>query len=294
MAAFECESWNNGGHLRFCVSSCSDSGLKYLLDQDFVLLNLDLRGLTLNMQFDYLKSLEIEEKINKIRWWQTANGALFLLSTNDKTIKYWKEFLLSIVGVNPSLNWVKAAVRETRKVWKKLKCPVYNHSWIEDNVGSGQSSTCCVCLSPLVSPKAGGTKGSCSVRIHSLWCGGSCLLFTIFVLNSIKEGIIASSVRSCMRKWRNHNKSRSNQTSLPNGKLQNGSDNNSTIPYVLKGLVSLDKSFNEKSSGNILKEDNGLSRLKFVDNDANLKNESTMATTNRKKYEIVIDATSVL
>ncbi|OAY84428.1 serine/threonine protein phosphatase 2A 55 kDa regulatory subunit B beta isoform-like isoform X2 [Ananas comosus] len=41
-------------------------------------------------EFDYLKSFEIEEKINKIRWCQTANGALFLLSTNDKTIKYWK------------------------------------------------------------------------------------------------------------------------------------------------------------------------------------------------------------
>lgn len=41
-------------------------------------------------EFDYLKSLEIEEKINKIKWSQTANGALFLLSTNDKTIKFWK------------------------------------------------------------------------------------------------------------------------------------------------------------------------------------------------------------
>ncbi|KMT17990.1 hypothetical protein BVRB_2g033360 [Beta vulgaris subsp. vulgaris] len=41
-------------------------------------------------EFDYLKSLEIEEKINKIRWSQMANGALFLLSTNDKTIKFWK------------------------------------------------------------------------------------------------------------------------------------------------------------------------------------------------------------
>uniref|UniRef100_A0A2P2MMU1 Serine/threonine-protein phosphatase 2A 55 kDa regulatory subunit B n=1 Tax=Rhizophora mucronata TaxID=61149 RepID=A0A2P2MMU1_RHIMU len=41
-------------------------------------------------EFDYLKSLEIEEKISKIRWCQTANGALFLLSTNDKTIKFWK------------------------------------------------------------------------------------------------------------------------------------------------------------------------------------------------------------
>ncbi|XP_071717206.1 serine/threonine protein phosphatase 2A 55 kDa regulatory subunit B beta isoform-like [Rutidosis leptorrhynchoides] len=41
-------------------------------------------------EFDYLKSLEIEEKINKIKWCQTSNGALFLLSTNDKTIKFWK------------------------------------------------------------------------------------------------------------------------------------------------------------------------------------------------------------
>ncbi|KAG0499870.1 hypothetical protein HPP92_004561 [Vanilla planifolia] len=41
-------------------------------------------------EFDYLKSLEIEEKINKIRWCQTSNGSLFLLSTNDKTIKFWK------------------------------------------------------------------------------------------------------------------------------------------------------------------------------------------------------------
>ncbi|WOG99168.1 hypothetical protein DCAR_0518516 [Daucus carota subsp. sativus] len=41
-------------------------------------------------EFDYLKSLEIEEKINKIRWCQAANGSLFLLSTNDKTVKFWK------------------------------------------------------------------------------------------------------------------------------------------------------------------------------------------------------------
>ncbi|KAH7431333.1 hypothetical protein KP509_08G043200 [Ceratopteris richardii] len=41
-------------------------------------------------EFDYLKSLEIEEKINKIRWCESTNNALFLLSTNDKTIKLWK------------------------------------------------------------------------------------------------------------------------------------------------------------------------------------------------------------
>ncbi|KAM1434663.1 hypothetical protein ACFX2I_042723 [Malus domestica] len=41
-------------------------------------------------KLDYYKNLEIEETINKIRWCQTADGALFLLSTSSKTIKYWK------------------------------------------------------------------------------------------------------------------------------------------------------------------------------------------------------------
>jgi len=43
-------------------------------------------------EFDYLKSLEIEEKINQIRWCRPSNDALFLLSTNDKTVKLWKVF----------------------------------------------------------------------------------------------------------------------------------------------------------------------------------------------------------
>ncbi|KAJ9677789.1 hypothetical protein PVL29_022649 [Vitis rotundifolia] len=41
-------------------------------------------------EFDYLRSLEIEEKINKVKWCATPNGSLFILSTNDKTIKLWK------------------------------------------------------------------------------------------------------------------------------------------------------------------------------------------------------------
>ncbi|WRT68922.1 protein phosphatase PP2A regulatory subunit B [Kwoniella shivajii] len=43
-------------------------------------------------EFDYLKSLEIEEKINRIKWCKRQNAAHFLLSTNDKTIKLWKVF----------------------------------------------------------------------------------------------------------------------------------------------------------------------------------------------------------
>ncbi|KAJ4840195.1 hypothetical protein Tsubulata_002946 [Turnera subulata] len=41
-------------------------------------------------EFDYLKSVEIEERINRVRWCPTSNGSLFILSTNDKTIKLWK------------------------------------------------------------------------------------------------------------------------------------------------------------------------------------------------------------
>jgi len=43
-------------------------------------------------EFDYLKSMEIEERINKIRWRPCSSGPRFLISTNDKTIKLWKIF----------------------------------------------------------------------------------------------------------------------------------------------------------------------------------------------------------
>ena len=35
-------------------------------------------------EFDYLKSLEIEEKINKIKWLRRQNQSHFLLSTNGE------------------------------------------------------------------------------------------------------------------------------------------------------------------------------------------------------------------
>lgn len=39
-------------------------------------------------EFDYLKSLEIEEKINKIRWLPQQNAAHFLLSTNGNPLPF--------------------------------------------------------------------------------------------------------------------------------------------------------------------------------------------------------------
>ena len=53
-------------------------------------------------EFDYLKSLEIEETINKIKWLKSGTDALYLLSTNDKTIKLWKiqERQIKLVSAN--------------------------------------------------------------------------------------------------------------------------------------------------------------------------------------------------
>lgn len=51
-------------------------------------------------EFDYLKSQEIEEKINKLKWCKRSNNAHFLLSTNDKTIKFWKIYEKKIKQVS--------------------------------------------------------------------------------------------------------------------------------------------------------------------------------------------------
>jgi serine/threonine-protein phosphatase 2A regulatory subunit B len=63
-------------------------------------------------EFDYLKSLEIEEKINKIKWCRRQNASHYLLSTNDKTIKLWKVFekSLKVVAENNLSHETTAAI----------------------------------------------------------------------------------------------------------------------------------------------------------------------------------------
>ncbi|TPX37895.1 hypothetical protein SeMB42_g06810 [Synchytrium endobioticum] len=85
-------------------------------------------------EFDYLKSLEIEEKINKIRWCKRQNSAHFLLSTNDKTIKLWKIFEKSIKvvaesNVTDSTNHVNSTVDASHRfsTRKALKLPKLVH-----------------------------------------------------------------------------------------------------------------------------------------------------------------------
>eukprot|EP01036_Dinobryon_divergens_P027039 gene27039-35748_t len=46
-------------------------------------------------EFDYLKSLEIEGKINKVKFCRPTGKNLFILSTNDQTIKLWKRSCLN-------------------------------------------------------------------------------------------------------------------------------------------------------------------------------------------------------
>ncbi|CAM9354214.1 unnamed protein product [Chrysoparadoxa australica] len=67
-------------------------------------------------EFDYLKSLEIEEKINQIKWCSKTHNSLMLLSTNDKTVKLWKVqekkvAKVSTMGMHAYSNMPKASRR---------------------------------------------------------------------------------------------------------------------------------------------------------------------------------------
>jgi serine/threonine-protein phosphatase 2A regulatory subunit B len=43
-------------------------------------------------EFDCLKSLEIEERINRVEWCKQQSRGLFVLASNDKTIKVWRVY----------------------------------------------------------------------------------------------------------------------------------------------------------------------------------------------------------
>ena len=42
------------------------------------------------MQFDVMHSLEISEKIKRVRWCARPNSSLLMLAANDRTVKLWK------------------------------------------------------------------------------------------------------------------------------------------------------------------------------------------------------------
>jgi len=74
-------------------------------------------------EFDYLKSLEIEEKINKIKWLNRNGNGHFVLTTNDKTIKLWKiheKKVKNVLSTNIPTNGVPS---KTPPVVNALKIP---------------------------------------------------------------------------------------------------------------------------------------------------------------------------
>jgi WD40 repeat protein len=42
------------------------------------------------VQFDAMHSLEISEKIKRVRWCARPNSSLLMLAANDRTVKLWK------------------------------------------------------------------------------------------------------------------------------------------------------------------------------------------------------------
>ncbi|XP_058101877.1 diacylglycerol kinase 2 [Magnolia sinica] len=296
-----------------------------------------------------------------------------------------------------SANWVKAAARAKKKVWKKLNVPLSHHTWTEDFAYDGKPSTCSVCLTSLVSPQTLGTKAVCSVPLHRcsvcgvavhfhcskfapkdckcaaqagltqllhhwserwvevdqnpemssfcyycdepcgipflsaspiwrcLWCqrlihvkchskmsketGNICDLgplrrlilsplsvkeadggATGRMLSSITEEIIASSVRSQIRKRRNRSKHGSNRSALggvPSIKMQDGSGANSALEYVLNGLVGLEKSCNGKNNGHSLRCGDGGLPSKVSENGTIVKDRGAAACHALKKYTLV-------
>jgi hypothetical protein len=54
-------------------------------------------------EFDYLKSLEIEEKINQIKWVPRRNNAHFLLSTNGGYLSTVEDDTFVGIGINLSV-----------------------------------------------------------------------------------------------------------------------------------------------------------------------------------------------
>eukprot|EP01039_Chlorochromonas_danica_P001990 gene1990-2173_t len=65
-------------------------------------------------EFDFLKSLEIESKINQLKFCHPIGDNIYLLSTNDKTIKLWK--------IGPRKKFVSDAV-STFSETGKLRLP---------------------------------------------------------------------------------------------------------------------------------------------------------------------------
>ena len=77
-------------------------------------------------EFDYLKSLEIEEKINKIRWLKRKNPAHFLLSTNGKFFSQFIKILFQSVSSELRLSLTDKTIKLWRVSERDKKIEGYN------------------------------------------------------------------------------------------------------------------------------------------------------------------------
>ncbi|KAL1568227.1 serine/threonine protein phosphatase 2A 55 kDa regulatory subunit B beta isoform-like [Salvia divinorum] len=92
-------------------------------------------------EFDYLRSVEIEEKINKVRWCAASTGSLNILSSNDKTIKLWKVKDRQVKQVKEMETSQPISSENSLLGEKSFINGVNGHSleW-KENVGNGVSS----------------------------------------------------------------------------------------------------------------------------------------------------------
>jgi serine/threonine-protein phosphatase 2A regulatory subunit B len=85
------------------------------------------------MEFDYLKSVEIEPRVSKIRWLAPGSATQRrLLSCNDKTIKLWKigeRSQREYTQVPGSLSFPKINRRTTNPVARPLRTFANGHAY---------------------------------------------------------------------------------------------------------------------------------------------------------------------
>ncbi|GME73747.1 unnamed protein product [[Candida] boidinii] len=119
-------------------------------------------------EFDYLKSLEIEEKINKIKWLKRSNTSNFLLSTNDKTIKLWKIFEKQIKIVsennlteNPVLNSNSSNSLNNSTSFNHPQLSAFqNNSQSQQQLGQSQDSSASSASASSTSPASASASAS--------------------------------------------------------------------------------------------------------------------------------------
>ncbi|XP_062222751.1 serine/threonine protein phosphatase 2A 55 kDa regulatory subunit B beta isoform-like [Phragmites australis] len=100
-------------------------------------------------EFDVLHSLEIGEKIKRVRWCARPNSSLFMLATNDRTVKLWKvsEHKAKKGNDQPRRGTPALALQEPYSEWaakktRSLSPDPAEHSEQVGDVGAGYSTRC--------------------------------------------------------------------------------------------------------------------------------------------------------